>query len=109
MKFKDVQNLDELVKIAIPQDLREEFHPDQASKETGEENVFPASALFVEVIIPLDDLIKRFEESKMLPDEFLDKLTNVQNELSRIWLQTKNFTEGMGLQREETKSMTLPA
>ena len=109
MKFANVKNLDELLKVAVPQDIREEFHPDQANKDTEEENVFPASALSVDVIEPLTKYIQIFEESGMLPNEFLDQLINLKKELITIWIKTQNFTEGRALQREEPESMTLPA
>ena len=92
MNLRDVRNIDELLKTAVPQDLAEEFDSDTRFERQdkdyvsqSKEYVFPIDRLLMRVVQPLSSFVEDHKESGMLEPEVIEELESLYKQLSRLW------------------------
>ena len=86
------QSLVHFDKVAVPQDLAEEMNPQMVTEETGK-RVFPHGQL-VDIVSDLGVFLEKHKESGMIPDDIMDRLENLHNELSNVWSRLADFAMG---------------
>lgn len=97
IKLSKDQSLVSFDKVAVPKELAEEVNPYAKSKETGR-RVSPSEYLLFDVITPLNDFLEIHQESGMVEDAYLEKLTEIEKQLRYVWFPLSEKATGSGVE-----------